>query len=263
MAWGWRVPFLLSVALVAIGIYLRLKVSESPEFQALKETKKVSTKLPLMEVFRKHPRVLLLTIIGGIAPLFIQNMLNSFGINYAINTGGHERSATLWTFTAVTVFHMLAILGSAAFSDRLGRRKVMIIGMILGAVCVWPGFALISSGSAWGLFFGFFLIGPVGQGIMYGPIGAFMAELYSTGSRYTGASLSYQLSSALGGGFAPLISTSLVIAAGGSIVPLNLLVGLVCIVSALAVFGSAAASRRDPWARLQSEATAVAKDYSE
>lgn len=234
LSWGWRIPFLLSLVLVIIGLYLRFRVTESPEFEKAKNDGAARGGLPILEVFRKHPRTLVLTVLGGLAAIFMQSMINTFGITYAISAG-HSRSTALAAVTVAAVFHIFAILNSAALSDRFGRQPVMIAGGILSMILIWPGFALIAQGETWSLFLGFILMAPVAQALWYGPIGAFMSEMYETRNRYTGASMSYQLSSTLGGGFAPLIASGLLIAGGGSITLLNTVFCAICAVSITAL----------------------------
>lgn len=239
LAWGWRVPFLLSVLLVVVALYMRVRVSETPEFieaqkrehAAVTQGGKAKT-VPLLEVFRRYPLTVLITILGAVATVYMQSMVNSFGLTFA-TLNGHARADALLAFTAASVFHIFTILFWAWVSDKVGRRQVMIVGTIVSALAVWPGFMLLAGPGVWSVFLGFMLLAPIAQAIMYGPVGAFVSEMYDTKTRYTGGSLSYQIASALGGGFAPVISAALFASAG--IAAVNIMFGVVCAVGVVAL----------------------------
>ena len=217
LAWGWRIPFLLSAVLVGIGLYVRLKVTESPLFEQEVITAVAAEKkrLPIVDVLRNNPRSVLLGIGAGIGAFALQALMATFALTIGVQ-GGLPRSTVLWLFAAGSLVQIFALPAYAALSDRIGRRPVMITGCIAAMIAVYPVLRLIASGSVPAVLLGFLIAMPLVQAAMYGPLAAFTTEIFATGNRYTGASLGYQLSSTLGGGFAPLISAALVVGAAGN-----------------------------------------------
>ncbi|GAA1699897.1 MFS transporter [Microbacterium sediminicola] len=218
LAWGWRVPFLLSAVLVIIGLVLRLKVTETPEFAAAqaRAASQPKPKAPLLAVFRHNPLSVLSGLLGGLAPLFMQSILATFVLTYAVNVGGYPRAEALWLVTIANAIHIFTIPAFAVLSDRVGRRPVMIVGAIAGAILIWPLFALVGMGTWWSLLAAFIIGNPIIQATMYGPMGAWIGEKFAADVRYTGTAVTYQLATTFGAGLAPLIATSLLAAAGGT-----------------------------------------------
>ncbi|PSJ44099.1 MFS transporter [Zobellella endophytica] len=245
MSWGWRIPFLLSAILVIIGLYLRYSVTESPEFEAARAAEEAKpeasahTGIPLVRLFRESSSNISLGVLAGLAPLFMQSMLATFGLTYAVSIG-HSRSDALLMLTLSSVLHIFTIPLMAALSDRYGRRPVMLVGALVGGIMVWPMFALISHGSSWMLLLGFTIGNPLIQAVMYGPMGAFISEKFTTRTRYTGLSLTYQLTAVLGAGFTPLIAQTLLSLGGGGTNTqyISMLFCGLCLVSAAGVYWS-------------------------
>lgn len=211
LAWGWRVPFFLSVIVVLVGLYLRAKVSESPEFEAAREAGHVEVaELPLKTLFTRYPTQLLWGTLATAAPLFLQGLLGTFMVPYVVSRGVLTRDAALGWVTFASFLHIFTIPFFAWVSDRLGRKPVMIAGALFAAVTGWGMFALFNSANP--LFVGLaFVVGyPLIQAFMYGPIGAYLSELFDTTSRYSGVSATYQLGSLLGAGLAPIVAQALV-----------------------------------------------------
>jgi MHS family shikimate/dehydroshikimate transporter-like MFS transporter len=244
LSWGWRVPFLLSVVLVAVGLFVRLKVSESPLFEEARK-KRPAAKAPLVEVFQRQRRQVVLACFGGSSAFVVQSLLATFALALGMGAG-HSRTTVLVMHGVASVLHIATIPAFAALSDRIGRRPVMMTGALATAVLIYPILLMIGSGSTWLLLAGFVLGNPILQASMYGPLAAYVSEMFGTGSRYTGASLGYQLASTLGAGFAPIIGASLLAAAGGSD-PI-LVAGFaaaVCLVSILAIWRAGESHRSD------------------
>ena len=210
LSWGWRIPFLLSAALVIIGLYLRYRVAESPDFVEAQAKGEVHTGVPIMRVLRKYKMSSLYGILAGAGPLFMQALLAVFMVPYVVSTGAVDRQTALMMLTASSFVHIFAIPFFASLSDKFGRRPVMLVGALISIVLVFPMFALFNSGSFWLIALAFMVGNPIIQASMYGPIGAFLAEKFETQDRYTGVSLTFQLGSVLGAGTAPLMATWLV-----------------------------------------------------
>jgi MFS family permease len=215
LAWGWRLPFLLSAVLLVVGLYVRAKVSESPLFEEAMNKRAAQTKStpPLLSILRR-PRNLLLVALGCMASFAIQTMFTTFAIGFAVQSGV-TRSEALTAFAICQFLAVFSLLGFARLSDAIGRRPVMLFGLGAFAVLVGPTLAMLASGSLALVIVGFVLGFSLCQSATYGPIAAYIAEQFGTSARYTGASLGYQAASLLGAGFTPVILASLQAAAGG------------------------------------------------
>jgi MFS transporter, MHS family, shikimate and dehydroshikimate transport protein len=248
LAWGWRIPFLLSAVLVGTGLYVRLKVTESPLFEQEVVTAVASEKkrLPIVEVLRTNPGSVLLGIGAGLGAFALQALMATFALTIGVQ-GGLPRSTVLWLFAAGSLVQIFALPLYAALSDRVGRRPVMIAGCVAAIFAAYPVLLLIASGSVLGVLLGFLIAMPLVQAAMYGPLAAFTTEIFATGNRYTGASLGYQLSSTLGGGFAPLISATLVAGttAGNGLLRVALFAAATALISAVTVAVAKESRARD------------------
>ncbi|WES63785.1 MFS transporter [Microbacter sp. GSS18] len=216
LAWGWRLPFLASVILVGVGLVIRLKVSESPLFVALEE-KAERAKMPLIEVFAKYPRRVLLGTLAGMSSYTVQGLMTVWAIAIVVDEMGVSRTGVLNIKAIGALLTVIAVWFAARASDRFGRRPVMAFGIIAGIVLAYPMIWLLGLGELWAFAIALFLANGVVQGSIFGPFGAFTAELFPTRMRYTGASLVYQLSSTIGAGFTPMIASALVLLAGGEL----------------------------------------------
>lgn len=235
ISWGWRIPFLLSVVLIAIGLVIRLKVSETPLFLEM-EQKAERRRIPLVEVVTKYPRNLVLGIVAGMSSYTVQGLMTVWAVAYAIEHGV-DRTGVLNVKAIGATLTVAAIWFASRLSDRFGRRPIMLAGMVAGAALAFPIIWMLQSGTLWGFAIGVFLANGVVQGVIFGPFGAFAAELFPTRMRYTGASLVYQTASTLGAGFTPMIASGLVLAAGGElwlvalVWAISFLVSVVCMLA--------------------------------
>ena len=160
---------------------------------------------------------------------------------------GLSRSTVLWLFAAGSFVQIFALPSYAALSDRIGRRPVMIAGCIAAIIAIYPILLLIASGNVLGVLLGFVIAMPLVQAAMYGPLAAFTTEIFATGNRYTGASLGYQLSSTLGGGFAPLIAATLVAGTttGNGLLRVALFAAAAALISAVTIAIAKESSKRN------------------
>ncbi|WP_460355009.1 MFS transporter [Mycobacterium sp. ZZG] len=206
LSWGWRIPFLISVLLLAIGIYVRLSITESPVFEAARRAPAEPSTVPLLEVLRT-PRTLVLACAAGIGPFALTALISTYMISYATAIGYHRTDVmTALIFTSLT--GLVAIPVFSAFSDRVGRRLVMVCGAVGIIGYAWPFYALVDSRSQLWLTVAM-VLAQIIQSMMYAPLGALFSEMFGTTVRYTGASMGYQLAALLGAGFTPLIASSL------------------------------------------------------
>ena len=240
--WGWRVPFLLSAAIVIVGLFMRANVKESPEFEAARRAGKVHTGVPLVRMLKEAPRELVLGALAGMAGLFVQGLQNSFMVPYIVNSTAEtaspvDRSTALMMVTVGSAFALFVMPALAALSDRLGRRKVMLAGGLVSIIGIWIVFAMIDSGDPTKIWLGMILLVCVVQPAQYGPIGAFISEKFVPELRYTGSGITYQAASILGAGTAPLIATRMVTPETG-LTPLAIVVSGLFVVSSLAIFFS-------------------------
>jgi MFS family permease len=233
LAWGWRIPFLLSIVLLAVGLFVRSRVAETPVFTEAADAK--PARPPLLEVLRHHPRNLLLSIGVGFGAFVAQGTITTFLISYAVQAG-FPRPTVLNALTLSSFVAIFGIIGYSALSDRVGRKPVVIAGAVAMAVYAFLLFPMVDSGSVALLTLAIVL----GQGVVhpawYGPLAALYTELFSTGSRYTGASLGYQIAG-LGGGIAPLVFAS-VLAGGGTTTTVSIIIAagsVLCIACLLAL----------------------------
>ncbi|HET7356221.1 MAG TPA: MFS transporter [Nocardioidaceae bacterium] len=208
-SWGWRVPFLLSAILVAIGLYIRLQILETPMFAKLVESKAVQ-KAPVREVIRRHPKEILLSALLRMSEQMPFYVLTAFVLSYlteAPNT--YSRTFVLvGTLVAAGVeFFLVPVFGH--LSDTLGRKRIYMAGAALMGVWGFVYFALLDSGLSWLVFIALAL-GLIPHAMQYGPQASLIAESFPTSMRYGGAGLGYQLSSLIAGGPAAIIAVFLV-----------------------------------------------------
>jgi len=207
LAWGWRVPFLLSVLLIGVGLFVRLRILETPSFVRLKESS-AQSRIPLLEVLREHPREILL----GMGMRFAQNVVfyvyTVFVLSYGEKSLGYPRAVVLRAVMLASLIGLASIPFWSHLSDRIGRRPVYLGGAVISAVVAFPFFRLFERGPGF-VALALVLAINVGHDMMYGPMAAYLSELFGTRVRYTGASLVYQLTSVFSGGLAPFVATLL------------------------------------------------------
>ena len=211
LAWGWRVPFLLSAVLIAVGLWIRLTVSESPVFQETLDAKSAA-RMPVFEALRTYPKEIALAAGSFIATHSTFYVGSVWLIAYATTELGYERTAILGANAALSASDIPMILAFGLLSDYVGRRRMYLLGMGVLALFAVPYFALVSTGNIW-LFLLGGLVVQACRSAIYGPQSAYFAEQFTTRLRYSGSSLAYQFAAILGG-FAPLICTALVGATG-------------------------------------------------
>src|SRR6201988_4671037 len=210
MSWGWRLPFLASFLLILVGIYVRLRVAETPVYtEAVVERGKVE-KNPAMEALRHHPRNFLVVLGARMAENGLGYFFPVFGLSYVITTLGVPRSEALSALMLAFTIKLFAILGWAALSDRIGRRPVYMFGALAGVALSFPFFWLVSTKEWILIALAFILARAVVTAAMFGPQAAYFAELFPPQRRFAGFAFARELGSLLAGGPAPFVAAWLV-----------------------------------------------------
>ncbi|MBZ4016207.1 MFS transporter [Streptomyces purpurogeneiscleroticus] len=214
LSWGWRIPFLLSFLLVAVGLFVRLKISETPVFAKVMDAQEAS-KVPTLDVIRGHWRELLLGAGGMIIAYGLFYTATTYCLSYATGTLGVSRNTMLALSLVACLFLAAGTWLAATRSDGAGRRKLVLAGCGLAVVWGLVLFPLLDTESP--VLMALALGGALFcMGVVYGPMGAYLPELFGTKVRYSGASLAYNLGGVLGGAVSPLIATRLQSAFGSS-----------------------------------------------
>jgi MFS family permease len=232
-AWVWRVPFLLSAVMLGVGFYIRLKISETPVMQAAIERKE-TVRAPLVELIRKHPKSLLIALGAPFGQFAAYYVTLVFSIPYAVSNGAGNQSFLLAMSTISQVFYVGSVVFGGYLSDRIGRRRPMLIGGILLGGWSFVFFPLLLSGTVAGTLIAF-TVALVCVGLIVGPMAAFLAELFGTGVRYSGLSVGYQFSAAIAGGLSPIAAVYLTHTTG-SWVPVSIMVAAALVVTVVSVF---------------------------
>jgi metabolite-proton symporter len=212
LAWGWRVAFFLSGLLVLVGLWVRTTVTESPLFAEV-EAAGAKAKMPLVEVVRRHPRGLLVAMGARIGTDVAFYTFTLYILTYLTTDLGLPRSIGLNAVLIGSACQLVLVPWFGALSDRFGRRPVYAAGAVGAGVWAFAFFPLLATGSPTVIVLAT-VIALVTHAAMYGPQAAFIAELFSTELRYSGASMGYQIAGIFGGGIAPLVSIALVSAFG-------------------------------------------------
>ncbi len=207
VVWGWRIPFALSIILVGIGLWIRLGILETPVFQQLLDQNKIE-KAPILEVIKKQPREIILSALVRLseqAPFYI---FTAFIFAYAVGTLHMSRDFILTAVMAAACLSFVSIPLAGHISDRIGRRKMYMIGVVAIGLFGFLYFGMVDTAIPSAVFIAI-VLSLIPHDIMYGPQAALIAESFTPRLRYSGASLGYQLASVIAGGPAPIIATAL------------------------------------------------------
>jgi len=216
LVWGWRIPFMLSIVMVGIGLYIRLGILETPAFRRIVAEKRVE-RVPVLEVIKRQPGAIILSALARMAEQAPAYIYLAFVFAYGTQVLHAPRDFLLTSLICAGVLSMATIPLAGHFSDRIGRKRVYLIGAVLTGIYGFVYFALLNTTVPIWIFLGI-VLSFVPHDIMYGPQAALIAECFTPRLRYSGASIGYQLSSVISGGPAPLIATALLAAYGSGYV---------------------------------------------
>ncbi|MDP9806461.1 MFS family permease [Trueperella bonasi] len=236
MSWGWRVPFLFSLVLIGIGMWIRLGVSESPVMEEIREAdeKDEQVRLPIVDMFKTAWKPLIQSALvfagNGVAGYMITG---GFILSYTTQDRGLDRDTILNFISITAVMWIISTIFSAWLSDKIGRKPVYMIGFVIQIVWVWVLFGFVQNGTMTQILLGM-LVWAIPIGFTYGPQAAMFAEMFPAKIRYSGAGLGNAFGAILGGAFAPLIATYLV-AQTGTTNSVAIYIAIVTVVAAIAL----------------------------
>jgi metabolite-proton symporter len=243
LAWGWRIPFLLSIVMIAIGLYIRLKILESPAFQQVQDSGS-QHRMPIVEVLRVYPKQVLIAMGLRVAENGSFYVFSVFVLDYVTRELGLPRSLALLGVMIASFIELFAIPFFGALTDRVGRRPVYMFGAVFSLVFAFPFFWLVNTEVTVLIWLAIILALVVGHAAMYGVQGAFFSELFSTRVRYSGASLGYQLASVFAGGLSPFIAVAL-LGWSGSYWPVAVYLAFMALITIAAVYFATESYRDD------------------
>lgn len=235
VAWGWRIPFILSAFLVLFGLWIRKGIDETPSFKKIQESGEIP-KMPIVDIFKYHWKEVLIAIGGKVvetAPFYI---FATFIVSYGTSNLGFSNTQVLVAVMIATIVTTILMPVMGSLSDKIGRKKMYVYGTVAMIIYAFPYFWLLEQRT-----FATLLIATIfGLGIIWAPItavlGTMFSEIFDAKVRYTGVSLGYQIGAALAGGTAPLIATALLVEFNNSYVPVALYIILTAVISLFAVW---------------------------
>ncbi|WPG35583.1 MFS transporter [Variovorax sp. EBFNA2] len=234
LSWGWRLPFLASAVLIVLGVFIRMKVDESPEFVQVKMRQKTAV-LPAREVLVAHWRPLLLTIGGKLAEVTLIYTILVFSISYATTRLGFSRADALHALIVGSGVMVFTIPASGWLADKVGARRLYVFGGVLLAAMAVPLFQAIGSGSLTAYTVAMVVALGLNYALMFAPQSNLYAAQFPPELRYSGLSIGIQFAAAIGGGLAPIIAATLV-ATYSSIVPVGIYVAVLGVLAAVSSY---------------------------
>ena len=233
LTWGWRVPFWLSIIMVGVGLYIRLGILETPIFSRILEERRIE-RTPVIEVIKRQPKQIILTALARMAEQGPFYVYAAFVFVYGTKVSGASRDFLLTAILVATALSAVSTPLAGHISDRIGRKRMYLIGAVTTGVFAFIYFAMMNT-MVPGLIFLAIVLSFIPHDMMYGPQAALIAECFTPRLRYSGSSLGFHLSSVIAGGPAPLIATALFAATGsGYAVALYILFCAIVSISATA-----------------------------
>jgi len=242
LAWGWRIPFLLSSILVGIGLFIRLRLHETPAFRQIQARQDVA-KVPLFEILTEHRRAFLVAIGLKVSEIAYISIATIYSISYVTGHLGMPRSVVLSGILLAAIIELFTIPMFGWLSDRFGRKPLYYAGCLFSILFAFPMFWLFQTHNAAVIAATIAVAVSLGQGIMFGPEATWVAELFAARLRYSGASLGFQIGAALSGGLTPVIAAALLLWTGATW-PISLYLIAVAIVTLAAAIAAPETSRQ-------------------
>ncbi|MDP4025377.1 MFS transporter [Methylobacterium sp. NEAU 140] len=235
LSWGWRLPFLASIVMIAFGLYVRACIDETPVFEKVVERGGAKARNPILDSITKQPRNFFVVLGARLAENGFGYLFPVFGLSYAVNTLGFPKDATLFVLMSSYAVQIAATIGFAALSDRIGRRPIYISGAVIGCLIAFPFFWLLESRSFLASI-GAFWLAQLAIGMMFGVQAAYFSELFGPARRFSGFAFARELGSLIAGGPAPALATALVSWASGSSWPVAIYAIVLGVITAVAVW---------------------------
>jgi len=233
LAWAWRLPFLASILLVAVGLWVRLRVTESPEFLALQALQELP-KVPAADVVKSHKHALVSGMLASAAPNAMFYLASTFFLSYATKTLGVSRGTVLVALIVAAALEVVTLPLFTVLADRWTTRRFLVVASLLVAAGAVPVFLLLNTATVAGVFAAYFLALPLLHAVSYGVVAGFIADLFPAEVRYTGASMAYQLGGLVTSAPVPIIA-SMLLASTGSSTSIAFYVIAACAVGAVTV----------------------------
>lgn len=234
--WGWRLPFLFSVVLVLIALWIRNGMAESAEFENQQQQKPQPSekqRLPVIEALLRHPGAFLLIIALRLCELLTMYIVTAFALNYSTQNLGLPRELFLNIGLLVGAISCLTIPCFAWLADRFGRRRIYITGALIGTLSAFPFFMALESQSYFWILFFALMLANIAHDMVVCVQQPMFTEMFGASYRYSGAGVGYQVASVVGGGFTPFIAAALVTFSGGSWHSVAIYLTVGCLLSAL------------------------------
>lgn len=235
MSWGWRLPFLASIVMIAFGLYVRARIDETPVFEQIAAKPEAKAKNPIFESIAKQPRNFFVVLGARLAENGFGYLFPVFGLSYAVNNLGFPKDQTLFVLMSSYVIQIACVIGFAALSDRIGRRPVYMAGAIFGCLVAFPFFWLLET-RTFAASVAAFWLAQIAVGTMFGVQAAYFSELFGPARRFSGFAFARELGSLLAGGPAPALATALVSWASGSSWPVAIYAIVLGILTTYAVW---------------------------
>ncbi|WP_323120265.1 shikimate transporter [Burkholderia alba] len=232
-AWGWRLPFVFSIVLVLVGLWVRASMDESREFVDQVEHGRRTLKLPVLEALTRHPKAFLFIIALRLAELFTMYIVTAFALSYSTANLGLSRDLFLNIGLLVGAISCVTIPCFAWLADRFGLRRIYLIGALIGVACAVPFFIALEARSTVWIVICSVMLANFAHDMVVSVQQPLFTELFGAEYRYSGAGVGYQFASVVGGGFTPFIAVALVSVAGGSWHLVAGYLALGCLVSVL------------------------------
>jgi MFS transporter, MHS family, shikimate and dehydroshikimate transport protein len=245
IAWGWRLPFLFSIVLVIVGLWIRFTIAESPEFQKIKDAKQ-EVRIPVIDAILTHPKSILLAMGARFAENGFFYVYATFVLAYATQALGMHKQDILTGVLIAAFIETFTIPAFGALSDAIGRRPVYIFGAIFSALMSFPLFMLLGTRSPQLGWIAIVLGLAVGHAAMYGPQASFFAELFGTKVRYSGVSLGYNLASIFAGALSPIIATYLMTTYKPQTWPISVYMIILALITLVSVYFAAETRHHAP-----------------